>query len=149
MMFPPDFIALLCCTSADDYSDLCAALEGIGVEVVRAASPAHACELARFDCFALIVVDLDDGAQGLSRLRVLQHQAPGAALIAYSRLPDERLWIDALEAGAFDFVCKPFYRRDLQWILENALKARVNRPARRPVTAEVRDAVSKCDCRAS
>ena len=147
-MSPPDLMALLCCTSADDWADFGAALEESRVEVLRTADPEHTRELACLDCFALIIVDLDGNSQWPSLLRALQQQAPGAVLVVYSRLPDERLWIEALEAGAFDYICKPFYRRDLQWVLENALQARVKRPACRPVTAEVRDAVSKSDCRA-
>ncbi len=123
----PRIIALLCSASTDDYADLYAALEGIGVEVIRAADPAETRDLARLDCFALIVVDLDDDTQWPLTLRSLRQQAPGAALVAYSRLPDEHLWIDALEAGAFDFVGKPFHGRDLQWILENALKSLTRR----------------------
>ena len=42
-------------------------------------------------------------------------------------------WIDALEAGAFDFVCKTFSRTELPWILENTLRSHVQRQGARSV----------------
>ena len=84
-------------------------------------------------------MDLDLDPQWRSALNNLQQVAPGAVLLAYSHLPDERLWIDALEAGAFDFVCTPISKRDLEWILENALKARADRLARQPIPAAVHE----------
>ncbi len=45
---------------------------------------------------------------------------PRTALVVASHLADERLWIGALEQGAYDLILKPFQAEDLRHILENA-----------------------------
>jgi DNA-binding NtrC family response regulator len=42
------------------------------------------------------------------------------ALVLVSRIADVRLWISALEHGAYDLVLEPFRADDLRRILENA-----------------------------
>ena len=43
-----------------------------------------------------------------------------AALVLVSPFADQRLWIDALEYGAYDLILEPFHAEELSWILENA-----------------------------
>jgi len=43
-----------------------------------------------------------------------------AALVLVSPFADQRLWIDALECGAYDLILEPFHAEELSWILENA-----------------------------
>jgi DNA-binding NtrC family response regulator len=45
---------------------------------------------------------------------------PRTALVVVSRLLDERLWIGALERGAYDMILKPFQADELRRVLENA-----------------------------
>ncbi len=116
--------ALLCCPSADDSQDLSAVLESFEIRVVSATSMSEALHLAGKRDFVLILVDLDRDAGWQSTLQRLKEHAPRAGLLAYSRLREERLWLDALDAGAFDFVCKPFRRVELHWVVENALKTK-------------------------
>jgi DNA-binding NtrC family response regulator len=42
------------------------------------------------------------------------------AVVLVSRLADERLWIDALERGAYDLILEPFQADEMRRILENA-----------------------------
>ena len=42
------------------------------------------------------------------------------AVVLVSRLADERLWIDALERGAYDLILEPFHAEELRCILESA-----------------------------
>jgi DNA-binding NarL/FixJ family response regulator len=42
------------------------------------------------------------------------------AVVLVSPLADQRLWIDALECGAYDLILEPFDADELRWILENA-----------------------------
>ena len=42
------------------------------------------------------------------------------ALVLVSPFADQRLWIDALEYGAYDLILEPFHAEELSWILENA-----------------------------
>jgi DNA-binding NarL/FixJ family response regulator len=43
-----------------------------------------------------------------------------AALVLVSPFADQRLWIDALECGAYDLILEPFHAEELSWILESA-----------------------------
>lgn len=45
---------------------------------------------------------------------------PATALVVAARLADDRLWIGALEQGAYDLIQKPFQAEELRRILENA-----------------------------
>ncbi|MBI3693700.1 MAG: hypothetical protein HY238_02510 [Acidobacteria bacterium] len=138
-MSSTDATALLCCGSVDEYPDLCSVLEEIGVRVLAAPNSADAVEWARLESIVLIVITLDNDSQWRTTIQTLQERAPDAPVIAYSRLPDERLWIDALEAGAYDFLSSPLYRRDLQWLLERAIQGRKNRVVPLPIRAEVHE----------
>lgn len=143
-MSSSELVALLCSPSSEDCDKLCSALEELRVQVLQAFDPADVSDLSSQDCFVLIIVDLDSDSDWRSTVRSLQRTAPSAGVVVYSRLPDEHLWIDALETGAFDFICKPFDRRELHWILENALRMRLDR---QPATREVMGAVAKAACR--
>ncbi len=45
---------------------------------------------------------------------------PQVALVVTSAQADERLWIDALERGAYDLIVQPFAGEEVRRILENA-----------------------------
>jgi DNA-binding NarL/FixJ family response regulator len=49
-----------------------------------------------------LVVDVED--MRLSEVETLHHNFPGLAIVCTHRIPDEELWMAALEAGASD-VC--------------------------------------------
>ena len=42
-----------------------------------------------------------------------------AAVVVASEARDERLWVDVLERGAYDFILKPFCAWELNLILKN------------------------------
>ena len=115
--------ALLCCASEDDRKDLVSLLGSLDVRAVATADCGEALDLARQRRFELILVNLDADSNWRSILAAFRSHAPLAGVLAYSRLPEERLWLDALDAGAFDFVCKPFHGPEVYWVFENALKA--------------------------
>jgi DNA-binding NtrC family response regulator len=116
--------ALLFAPSRDDCFDLCSALQDLQVQVLVAGNSQDALMLAGDRHVSLILVDLDQDPEWKSTLRQLRLEAPRARLLAYSRRSEGRLWLDALDAGAFDFVCKPFQNHELRWILQSALQAR-------------------------
>lgn len=133
-MSQQDQEALLCAPDADDGGLVSTVLEGMGIVVVSARSHGAALELANTRCFALILLDLDCDPSWKATLEALRDHAPDTPVVVFSRLPDERMWIDALEAGAFDLACKPFSTADLLWILENACKQQARNPAHRPTS---------------
>jgi DNA-binding NtrC family response regulator len=53
-------------------------------------------------------------------LRMAARLAFRTAVVLVSRLADERLWIDALERGAYDLILEPFHAEELRRILESA-----------------------------
>ena len=122
---PADPTALLFAPSVDDQRNLSQALQDLQIRVVVATSH-EAMTAARHDGVALILVDLDRDPHWKTTLQQLRAAVPAARLLAYSRHSEESLWLDALDAGAFDFVCKPFHERELRWILQSALYARAS-----------------------
>ncbi len=126
---PSFHTALICSPSEDDARRLASVLHGLKVRCVAAATSADALDLAREHSFALILVDLDCDSQWKSTLQKLQTCSPAAGLLAYSKVAGQRVWLDALDAGAFDFLCKPFRRGELHWVIENTLKSRPRRNA--------------------
>ena len=105
----------------EDNAALASIFEPLEVELVCAPSPAAAARLLRSRRFVLALVDLDCDPHWSESLRALRELAPELFVVAYSRVPDENLWIDALEAGARDFVSKPFSQPELGWVWESAL----------------------------
>jgi DNA-binding response OmpR family regulator len=58
-----------------------------------------------------------------------------AALVLVSPFADQRLWIDALECGAYDLILEPFHAEELSWILENAHLSATNPGSRKAVVS--------------
>jgi response regulator NasT len=106
--------------------DLRENLEGLGYEVIgEAADGKHAVELARKLRPDLVIMDIRmPEMDGIAALRVLTEEnvAPVLLLTAYS---DRELIQQAIDAGAIDYLVKPYRESDLQPSIELAL-ARFN-----------------------
>ncbi len=57
-------------------------------------------------------------------LETVRETMPGTAVVFLTRLADEHLWVEMLEAGAFDLLEKPYRSPDLRWVITTALKRR-------------------------
>ena len=81
-------------------------LTGARVELVRCRTLAEAAGVgpAGYDC-VLLDLNLPD-AQGLDGLRELRALAPGLAVLVLTGLDDERRGIEAVAAGAQDYLVK-------------------------------------------
>ena len=120
------FVALLCSPGSEDRAALAALFHSLGVTLVPAHNTSVAGDLLRARRFPLVLLDLDcdpHWKETIDRFRAL---APEVTVIVYSRLPDEHRWIEALEAGATDFISKPFAKPELEWVLETALLQEAN-----------------------
>lgn len=42
-------------------------------------------------------------------------------VVVVTRDPDPREWIDAMDAGAADYVAAPFHRDQIEWVLQSSL----------------------------
>jgi len=105
-------------------------IEPLGYEVVAEAS----CGLEAVELFALhqpdlAVVDMVmPRASGIDTVRMILNRFPAARLVMASALGQERLALDALAAGAWDFISKP-YQPDS---VELALAAVAEKPEEQP-----------------
>ena len=76
----------------------------------------------------LIILDIDGDAAWTATLRALKMRAPQVPVVVCSRLADPHLWVDVLEAGAFDLLCKPLVSQEVQTVLRSALQHTKGRP---------------------
>ncbi|NMC49056.1 MAG: response regulator, partial [Desulfovibrio sp.] len=96
-----------------------------GIEVVEAEDGARAVELVRTTPPDVILMDLVmpgmDGLDAIRRIREDPRNA-GIPIIFLSSETDRTKWVEAFEAGANDFVQKPYERRELQARMGTHLK---------------------------
>jgi DNA-binding NarL/FixJ family response regulator len=93
-----------------------------GVKVVHAADPKEAAETSA----TVILCDADSkgGWPGVIRESVMPEilgRHPKARIILLSRLADERMWVEALNAGAHDLLPKPCPQKELCSAVRSAL----------------------------
>ena len=118
----------------DDEPAIVDAIEAIlEIDICRANSVAQGMEaFAHNGPFDLVIVDknLPDGS-GLETIRNLRAQCPDQAFILITGYPSMDSAIEAVEAGAFDYVPKPFQLSTLVFKARNAVeKTRQNRHER-------------------
>ncbi len=129
-------VALLCSPCSEDRAALASLFQSLGVTLVPAHNVTTASDLLRTGHFSLALIDLDCDPAWTETIERLRSLDPELTVIVYSRLPDEHRWIDALEAGATDFISKPFSKPELGWVLETALHLEARfRPSREPSAA--------------
>jgi CheY-like chemotaxis protein len=84
-------------------------LQSLGHMVVQAKGGAEALALAGSTPPDLVLLDIDmPGMDGLETLRRLRQEIPKSVVIMVSGIHDEPRALQALEAGARDFIRKPF-----------------------------------------
>ena len=55
-------------------------------------------------------------------VRSMRERGSNAPVVVVSSSPDVHEWLDAIEAGAWDYVSAPFEPEHIQHVLENALR---------------------------
>ena len=126
--------ALLVYQDSDTLRDLQHALERQGVRVIQATSRADAKRLlGGINPAPLVFTDaqLPDGTWadilGLAEKALLP-----VNVIVVARLVDTRFYVEAIEAGAFDFIAPPFNSTDLRYVVRNALDNVIARRTSQP-----------------
>ncbi len=75
-----------------------------------------------FDC---IIADLDmpslDGRELLKRVRLLDDEVP---FLVITGNPDIEPALEAMKAGSFDYITRPFHREDVRLKVDRALRVR-------------------------
>lgn len=86
--------------------------EGFRVEIVRASDGREALSRMRNEDFSLVVLDVClPRLDGRSILKSIRRQKPFLPILAVSSFEGDRGEADTLDAGADDFLAKPFSRR--------------------------------------
>lgn len=106
------------------------ALETTGCEVVSAADGPEGLERFRTgEGWDLVLLDQRmPGLEGLEVLRRIRERDPEARIVMVTAYGTIELAVDALKAGAVDFLRKPFTPS----VLRGAVQAALNHPRRRP-----------------
>ncbi|MGG7565069.1 sigma 54-interacting transcriptional regulator [Rhodovulum sp. DZ06] len=112
-------------------------LRRAGCEVDVALTGARGLEMLAARGHPVVLLDLMlPDADGLEILSRLQESAPGAKVIAITANGSINRAVQAMRAGAFDFLVKPFDERRLLAALDNALAARRLEAERDPAGRE-------------
>ncbi len=112
---------LVVVSDSSDFVSLAADLWATGIEAERAINLLDAC-LHQVNAPADVILYDADTADWTEALKILRRVGRRRPIVFLTRLADERLWLDMLQAGAFDLMAKPCGRADLQWVLTTALK---------------------------
>jgi two-component system C4-dicarboxylate transport response regulator DctD len=105
---------------SSDFALLSAELAELGVGTRHAKTPSEA-SMPQEAPASVILCDVD-GVDWVEALRLFRQNQPAAPVVFLTRLADEQLWIQMLDAGAYDLLEKPYRPQDLRWIVSSALK---------------------------
>jgi DNA-binding NtrC family response regulator len=131
------FKGLLVHDNSETFTALKDALERLGMTVTQAGSQAQAKRMLCGLNPAPVVftdTDLPDG-KWMDILALSGKAAKHVNVIVVSRLVNTRVYVDAIENGAFDFLAPPFNPTDLAYVVRTALDNAVSRRAARVTAA--------------
>jgi two-component system, OmpR family, KDP operon response regulator KdpE len=100
-----------------------ATLLGLGFDIGEASSGEEAIELCRIIKYDAVLLDINmPGKSGIDTCAELRRMRPRLAILMISVSDDYERKIKALEAGADDYVIKPFHMRELTARIRAALR---------------------------
>ncbi len=98
-------------------------LYGLGFDIAEAASGEEALALCRIVRYDAVLLDVSmPGKDGIDTCRELRRLMPRVAVLMLSVNDEQDRKIEALEAGADDYVTKPFHMRELTARIRSALR---------------------------
>jgi two-component system response regulator PilR (NtrC family) len=94
-----------------------------GHETAVASSGREAIRLIADQVFDLVLTDLSlpDGVSGLDLVRLVGEKRPGTPVVLITAYGSERIAEDAVAAGAFDYVPKPFNNDEIRAVVQRAI----------------------------
>jgi DNA-binding NtrC family response regulator len=122
----------------DDDPETCTFVEsllaGAGREIVSTSDPVDATASLRRERFDVLISDINlNAAQtGLDVLRAFKAQHPAGQAVLISGFGTLETAIEAMRAGAFDYISKPFNIAEVKAVVERALSASAAPPAPAP-----------------
>ena len=100
-------------------------LSGMGFTVIEAARGEEALSLVRVTRFDAVLLDVDmPGMGGLEACRAIRHAVPRLPILMLTVMDSEDEKVLALDAGADDYITKPFQLRELTARLRSAVRRR-------------------------
>ena len=100
-------------------------LSGLGYTVIEAARGEEALSLARVTWFDAVLLDVDmPGMGGVEACKSIRHVITRLPILMLSVLDSEDDMVMALDAGADDYITKPFQLRTLTARLRSAVRRR-------------------------
>ncbi len=106
-----------------------------GHQVITASSGAEA--LPRLDDAEVVITDLNmPGMNGMELIRAINARDPTLPVILLTAHGSERVAVEAVKAGAYDYLTKPFDIDEVAVVIERALEARRLRVANRRLAIE-------------
>lgn len=105
-----------------DRALLLAELSAAGIEAASVDDLLEAVLYQLHDAAPVVLCDAD-GFDWAETLNLLNRVASRTRVVFFSRAANERLWLDMLDAGAYDLLEKPWRDRDLRWLIGSALKS--------------------------
>jgi len=127
----------------DDDKDTCSFMTELlsqpDREILTAHEPSEALGLIRRQPFDLIVSDinLNAHATGLDLLRQFKSDQPGGQVVLISGFGTLETAIEAVRAGAFDYVSKPFNIGEIKATVDRALAQAAHGAAQPPLSTRV------------
>jgi len=121
------------------------ALESFGYEIAEAESAEAGRALMGKDTFDLLLLDVNlPGISGLEFLKQIQSEnenpVEAPLVIIITAHGSERLAVQAVKSGAYDYIAKPFELDDLRLVVKNAFETiklrRENQLLRRRIEIE-------------
>ena len=110
-------------SEASDFAALSAHLQPTGLTLHRADGLLDAA-LRQADSPASVILCDADGLDWKEAVNLFRRMKTPGAVVLLTRLADERLWVETLDAGAFDLLEKPYRPEALCWVVSTALKRR-------------------------
>jgi NtrC-family two-component system response regulator AlgB len=122
------------------------ALETLGHRVTEAGDGNRALEAVARHPFPIALLDLRLGRErGIDLLSELLRLAPGLAVVIITAYATVETAVEAMRAGAFDYLPKPFTPDQLRLVLERVARARKLQSQVEELEAQVRSAVPEAD----
>jgi two-component system KDP operon response regulator KdpE len=100
-------------------------LAGMGFTVIEAARGEEALSLVRATWFDAVLLDIDmPGMGGIEACRAIRHAVARLPILMWTVLDSEDEKVLAFDAGADDYITKPFHVRELTARLRSAVRRR-------------------------
>jgi DNA-binding NtrC family response regulator len=95
-------------------------LQGMGIDVRQANTPAAAAQ-SLAEAPVNVVLCLTDGLDWRAALAAVKRDGRATPVVFLTRGADVPIWLEMLDAGAFDLLERRYLVQELQWVVSNAI----------------------------